>query len=84
MSQDNGYTPDEFIEFFMSCQDSGIKGFHALEDMPEEWLTKAPEESTEGWMMKASEESLSDALEKLTCTISTDKNGFRIYTLWAD
>jgi len=72
MNQDDGFTPEEFIEFFMSCQDSGVKGFHALEDMPE------------GWMMKASEESLSDALEKVTCTISTDKNGFRIYKLWAD
>jgi len=68
MSQDNGYTPDEFIEFFTTC--------HAPED--------APQELPEGWMMKATEESLSDALEKLTCTISTDKNGFRIYTLWAD
>jgi len=72
MNQDDGFTPEEFIEFFMACQDS--------ENMPQE----LSEESTEGWMMKASEESLSDALEKVTCTISTDKNGFRIYKLWAD
>jgi len=64
MSQDNEYTPDEFIEFFISSH--------------------APQELPEGWMIKSTEEALSDALEKVTCTISTDKNGFRIYTLWAD
>jgi len=72
MNQNDGYTPDEFIEFFMACQDSGLKGFHALEDMPEEWLMKAPEES------------LIDALERLNYKISSDKNGFKVYTLWVD